>query len=342
MFLQASNKKRPVISMRVLMLIMSCIAVLSISPVSAHTGVTIAAQGDRSYYLGEEVVFSGYNYDSGSTYLFITGPDISNSGGKLTSPHQNATSGNPGSFEIVKTKPDKTWEYTLYSYNLGIHPGPYTIYAASQPKTKDQLNNATFGNASIIFKQPFITAEISPSSTPKGQPFIISGYAEGNPREVQIWIIGKNFLFNATNPVNPDSTYRFTVDPKITEKIPKGQCYLIVQHPMQNNQLDIIPRDGWVRNLQLNNGTNLFRALGPGSLQGNDAKEGLIVALNDPIVDDTYAEIPLMVDDPGISTSQGPPATTTPVQQQTQKAPFQYAPAGTIVLIWGIVVWSRR
>jgi len=329
--------------MMILVLIMSCIAVMSISPVSAQTGVTITAQGDQSYYLGEEVIFTGYNYDSDSTYLFMTGPDISSSGGKLTSPYQNATSGDPGSFEMVKTKPDKTWEYTVYTYNLGIHPGPYAIYAVSQPKTKDLVTGEQFSTVSIILKQPFITAELSPSSVPKGQPFSITGYAEGNPRAVQIWIIGYKFLFNTTNPVNPDSYYNFTVDPKIAEKIPKGQSYLIVQHPMQNNQLDIIVSGDWVYNLQLNNGTNLFRAFGPGSLRGNDVQEGLIFALNDPGVDDTYTEIPLIVDDTGISTPGGPPAMTFgAVQQQTQKAPLQYAPLGAIVLIGGIVAWSRR
>jgi hypothetical protein len=326
----------------ILVLIMSCIAVLSISPVSAQTRVTITAQGDQSYYLGEEVVFNGYNYDSDSTYLFITGPDISPSGGKLTSPHQNATSGNPGSFEIVKTKPDKTWECTFYTNNLGIHPGSYTIYAVSQPKTKDQLTSEQFSTVSIILKQPFITAEISPSSIPKGQPFIITGYAEGNPREIQIWIIGDNYLFNTTNAVDPDSSYNFTVDPKIAEKIPKGQGYLIVQHPMQNNQLDIVASGDWVRSLQLNNGTNLFRSGGAGSLQGNDAAQALITALNDPSVDDTYTVIPLIVDDTGISTPRGPPVMTTPVQTPTQAAPLVYAPLGAIVLIGGIVVFSRR
>ena len=58
----------------VLLLIIVGAAALMISPVSADTGVTIAAQGDQSYYLGEKVVFSGHNYDSDSTYLFITGP----------------------------------------------------------------------------------------------------------------------------------------------------------------------------------------------------------------------------------------------------------------------------
>ena len=45
----------------ILLLIVAGTAVLSVSPVSADTGVTIAAQGDHSYYLGEKVVFSGHN-----------------------------------------------------------------------------------------------------------------------------------------------------------------------------------------------------------------------------------------------------------------------------------------
>jgi len=90
---------------------------------------------------------------------------------------------------------------------------------------------------------------------------------------------------------------------------------------MQNNQLDIVVSGDWVRNLQLNHGTNLFRFNGAGSLQGNDAAQAIIAALNDPVVDDTYTGIPLIVDDTGISTPQGQTATTTPVQHQTQAAP---------------------
>ena len=107
----------------ILLLIIVGAAALMISPVSADTGVTIAASGVQSYYLGEKVVFSGHNYDSDTTYLFITGPGISNGGGKLTSPQQDVVSGNPGSFDVVKTQPDKTWEYTYYTYNLSWMPG---------------------------------------------------------------------------------------------------------------------------------------------------------------------------------------------------------------------------
>jgi hypothetical protein len=346
MFIPVNNTQSRFWKM-ILLLIMAGTVALSISPVSAETGIPFAASGDQSYYLGEEVVLNGFNYDSDFTYLFITGPDISMSGGKLTSPHQNVVSGNPDSFDRVKTKPDKTWEYTFYTANLGINPGQYTIIAVSQPKTKDQLDGVKFFKVSIILKKEFVSAKISPSPVPKGQPFTITGFAEGDPSAVQLWIIGDNYVFNTTVPVNPDSSFTFNAGTQISEKLPKGQCYLIVQHPMQNNQPEIVVSGDWVKNLQLNEGssmggTNVFRIKGAGSLQGIDAAQALIAAINDSTVDDTYTEVPFYVDDTGISAPQAQAATPTQSQPQTKPAPLQYAPIGAITLIVGILVWRRR
>jgi hypothetical protein len=317
--------------------------------VSAGTGVTIAAQGDQSYYLGEKVVFSGHNFDSDSTYLFITGPGtfmngpgIPSDGGKLTSPLQAVISGNPDSFTVVRTKPDKTWEYSYYTANLPVDAGTYTVYAVSQPKAKGQLGAAA-ANVGIILKKPFITAEISPATISPGEPFTVSGFAEGIPPAVQIWIIGDNYVFNTTTPVNPDASFTFTGDSQLSGKLPKGQCYLIVQHSMQNNTFDIIASGDYVRNLQGNNGMILFKIHGAGSLQGSDAADALIAAFSDPgNGDDTYTEIPFLVDDTGISTPQAQPTTTTPVQSPAQSALLPFALVGTVVLVLGIVVWKRH
>jgi hypothetical protein len=331
----------------ILLLIIAGAAVLMISPVLADTVttiagkgvVTIAARGDQSYYQGEKVVFSGVNSDSDSTYLFITGPNLPNGGGRLSSQSQNPVSGDPGSFTMVKTKPDKTWEYAWYTYNAKLDAGTYTIYAVSQPKTKDQFNDlTTYGTFSIIYKKPYITAGISPSSVSKGQPFTVTGIAEGIPPAVQIWIICDNYVFNTTTPVNPDASFTFTGDTQLSGKLPKGQCYLIVQHPMADNQFDFVVSGDYVRNLKLNNGTNIFKFTGPGSLQGSDAADALIAAISDQeandhtYTNDTYTIVPFQVTD----------ATTAPVQRTTQHAPLQYAPLGAIVLVLGIAVWNRH
>ena len=325
----------------ILLLIIAGAAALMISPVSADTGVTISANGDQSYYYGEEVILHGNNSLSDSTYLFITGPNLPSGGAKLTFPHEGAVSGNPGTFTVVKTRPDTTWEYTYYTANIMMDAGSFTIYAASQPTTNDLAANATSSRVSIILKRPFIMANISPVT--KGEPFTVWGTAEGNPPSVQIWIIGDNYEFNTTTPVNPDASFVFNGDTQLSGKLPKGQCYLIVQHSMQNNTFDIVASGDYVRNLQGNNGMILFRIKGAGSLQGKDAADALIAALSDPKNgDDTFTVIPFMVDDLGTSVPQSQPITTTPVPNQTQHAPLPYAPVGAIILIWGIAVWKRH
>jgi hypothetical protein len=331
----------------ILLLIIVGTAALLISPVSADTGVTIAASGTHSYYQGEKVVFSGHNYDSDTTYLFITGPGvfmtgpgIPGDGGKLTSPRQEVVSGNPGSFDIIRTNADKSWEYVYYTHNLNVDAGTYTIYAVSQPKAKDQLNGVSSANVGIILKKPFITAAISPASVTKGQPFTVNGTAEGEPPSVQIWIIGDNYVFTTTTPVNPGASFTFHGDTQLSGKLPEGQCYLIVQHSMQNNTFDIVVSGDYVRTLQGNNGMNLFRINGAGSLQGSDAADALVAAFSDTYtVDDTFTEIPFQVTDAGSPTPPATAAATAPVQGP---ALLPFALIGGVVLVLGIVVWKRH
>ncbi len=314
---------------------------------SAGTGVTLAAQGDQSYYLGEKVVLSGHNYDSDTTYLFITGPGtfmtgpgIPRGGAKLTSPLQAVVNGSPDSFTPVKTNPDKTWEYAWYTANLPVDAGTYTIYAASQPKTKDQPGPDA-ANVGIILKKPFITAEISPAVISNGAPFTVSGIAEGNPETVQAWIFGKNYYSKAMVPVNADASFRYVVPREVSGRLTSGQYFVIVQHPMQNTTFDIDVSGDFVRDANL---MNLIKITGPGSLQGSDAADALVAVFSDPRNgDDTYTEIPFQVTDAGSPTSQASPsATTTPVQSPAGPALLPFALIGGVVLVLGIVVWKRQ
>ena len=286
----------------ILLLLLSGAAVLLISPAFAGTGVTISADRGQSYYLGEKVVLRGQNTDSDSTYLFLTGPNLQDTGVKLSSPDKAVVSGDPDSFTVVKTKSDKTWEYLFYTANLPLDAGTYSIYAVSRPETKDQLSPES-ANVGFILKKPFIIADVSPSSIVKGTPFTVTGTAEGIPPAVQVWIFGDNYMFNTTTPVNPDASFTFIADTTMSEKIPKGRNYLIVQHPMADNLFDIHISDDYVRNLKLNNDTTLFKLIGPGSLQGSNAADALISAfhdgmVNDPaLTNDTFAIIPFKVGD---------------------------------------------
>jgi len=261
----------------------------------ADSGVTISADGTRSYYLGEKVVFRGQNADSDSTYLFLTGPNLPATGGKLTSPKEAAVSGNPDTFTVVKTNADKSWEYSFYTANLLLDAGSYTVYAASQPTTED-LSGPYASSVSIILKKPFIFATHAPSTVSRGQSFTVTGTAEGNPSEVQVWIIGDNYAYTTKTPVNSDANFSFTADGTLSGKLPAGQNYLFLQHSMQDNQFDIDISGDYVRNIKLNNGTNLFKITGTGSLQGSDAADALMAALSSTEArDDTFTVIPFQV-----------------------------------------------
>ena len=135
--------------------------------------------------------------------------------------------------------------------------------------------------------------------------------------------------------------YKYEIPQEVTGKLESGQYFVIVQHPMQNNRFDIDVSGDYVRSLKLNNGTNLFRISGPGSLQGSDAADALIAAFSDTYtVDDTFTEIPFPVTDAGSPTPPATAAATAPVQGPAALLPF--ALIGGVVLVLGIVVWKRH
>jgi hypothetical protein len=206
-------------------------------------------------------------------------------------------------------------------------------------------DSTTYGTASIILKKPFITAEISPNPVVRGKAFAVTGFAEGIPPEVQIWIIGNNYASPARTPVNQNASFTFTGTEALSGSLVPGQYWLFVQHPMQNNLFDIDINGDYVRNLKMNNGTNLFRIAGPGSLQGPDAADALVAAFGTPEMKnvDTYTVIPFQVTEAGGSASPVPAATTAPVQSPAQTTPLlPFALIGGVVLVLGIVIWKRH
>ena len=326
--------KRPSMVWWILLLLIIAGAAVLVLPVSAadpasvanNPVVTIVAHGTGSYYLGEKVTFSGMNSGSDSTYLYITGPNLPATGAELTSPDKAAISGNPDTFTVAKTNADTTWEYSWYTAGLRLDAGSYTIYAASKPETEDQLAGTPYGTTYIIIKKPFISAGISPAPVLKGQPFTISGIAQGVPPNVQLWIFGDNYTFVTTTPVNSDGSFTFNANATLSGELPAGQDFLIVQHPMADNQFDIGVSGNYVRDFKQGNGTNLFTTSGPGSLQAGDAADALAAAFSarethdDTYTNDTYTFIPFQLAGTGSSAStlpqvpvRAPPSQIVPI-----------------------------
>ncbi len=290
--------------------------------------VTIVAAGDQSYYLGEEIKFSGTNTESYKTYLFISGPNLPTNGGQIDTPNPRTpgvTDNVPNTFKVIDVNGDNTWSWKWGTSAVALDAGTYTIYAVSQPRdaANNHLANAAFGTVSIIIKKPFVSATASQSTVAQGDKLFITGTAEGNPVGVRIWILGKNYPTDVSQvkdeSVNTDASFKYEVTQSATKTLYPGQYFVVVQHPMQNNVFDIyasttdpsgalIPNAGAVvYNKQLiatntagANGAQVFTLLGMGSLQGSDAAEALVQGINSPNVDDTYTKLQFLVEVPVI------------------------------------------
>src|SRR5208337_1401113 len=283
--------------------------------------VTVVAAGSQSYYLGEEVQFSGTNTESQYTYLFITGPNLKPIGSQIQSldPRNYAVvDGDPTTFQQVSVLGDNTWSWQWGTASVALDAGTYTVYAVSQPEGTDNLNNVAYGTVSIIIKKPFVSATASQSTVAQGDPVYITGTAEGQPSlGVNIWIMGKNFAMVASEAVNSDSSFSYELKGTDTLNLYAGQYFIVVQHPMLNGVFDV-----YAQPLPQNVGTTGassivytmaptgatvtaptqdFALSGPGSLQGSDAAEALVQAINSPNVDDTYTKLQMLVETPVIT-----------------------------------------
>jgi hypothetical protein len=264
--------------------------------------VTITATGTGVYYLGEEITLSGTNTDSDITYLFLTGPNLGTNGVKLSDPGVNAVNGSAATFTTVAVETDDTWVYRWDTSNLNrtLESGGYTIYAVSEPHSKDSLSGVpyspTLGGApywttSVQLRPPSIVAAVSAATIAKGDTLTISGIAGGSPDNVYIWIFGKNYDVFQQPVIVEYTSFEYTIGSDTTENLTSGQYFIVVQHPMFNGADVTANASGYIE--------------GPGiaplnlePLTAPEAASALMNVLDSPYVDDIYANLTFTVGEP--------------------------------------------
>jgi hypothetical protein len=299
----------------ILSLTLLCFFVI-VYPVMAGE-VTITASGTQTYFRGEEISFSGTNTESGTTYLFMTGPSLPPIGSQIQYPGNPVTDGVSATFQTADVRSDGTWYWTWNTAGSGLDAGTYTIYAVSGPRDRDNLAGVQYQTVSVVIKKPFIEA----SSSLNGDSLDISGSAVGNPSHgVQIWILGENYAEIRTVPVDQTGSFRFTIPYGTAANPAHGMFSVILQHPMMNDQFDIVRSEinpDYVRNIQT--GSDLFPLFGPSARKGSEAAVMLFQALNDPRVDDTYWSMQFGTEPPG-AASPGPTSNPLPEHEITPAA----------------------
>ena len=137
--------------------------------------VTLFADGDMSYYIGEKVLFSGLNAASPDTYLFICGGNLPVKGGRLTDPYIPVENGVAESFTRVTVSRDQSWEYIWNTAFTSLPPGQYTIYAVSGPYDRMSLAESSYASLSIWIKGGHVTAVSDKSHITLGEDLLLTG-----------------------------------------------------------------------------------------------------------------------------------------------------------------------
>ena len=301
--------------------------------------VTIAASGDGSYYIGDEIKLTGTNTDSDTIFLFVTGQNLKQNGVILKAlPTMNeaytATSG-----DTVAVKTDDTWEYKWDTTRIGVDTGAYTIYATSRltnGKSSDpivttsplgtawdksfgvgkagdhiavKLSDSEYATISVNLKQPFLSAVPSSTVIAQGDKLYITGTAEGNPSTLKMYIFGPNYFTEESITVNDDGSYEKKFD--VPSDLSSNQYFVVVQHPMYNGLFDVKLKDStdgkytyfYIDNTTTGNlaGTQgSFIVKGDNKLQGSQAADALTKMIDDANIDDIYTKLTFTVAAPYI------------------------------------------
>ncbi len=148
----------PVFCLIVLAVLVPLVSAVDPAGTGSDGTVTIARLAQVKYYIWEDsVTFSGTNTVSGTTYLFITGPNLKPNGAQIQSTHPGQSpviDGDASTFLAARVGPDNSWSYTWDTHNVMIDSGMYTVYAASTPRDLPHINSTHSDRMSIIMAPP--------------------------------------------------------------------------------------------------------------------------------------------------------------------------------------------
>lgn len=178
--------------------------------------VTIARLDKLRYIIGEDtVMFSGTNTASGTTYLFITGPNLDVKGSQIQKdwPREYpVTDGDASTFQVAVVGPDNRWSYTWDTHNAHVDSGAYTVYAAGAPRDIPHINSTHSDRISFIMLPP--KGAILPTDT-------VTSTGAGDDSAVTItqpksgrFSIGDTLTFSGTN-TGSGITYLFITGPNL-------------------------------------------------------------------------------------------------------------------------------
>jgi hypothetical protein len=223
-------------------LLLLCAAVCVLQPVMAENGtITIAYRGSGGSYIGDTIVFDGYNTFGNTTLIKITGPGLPSDG---VSP--NNLNGPAGTTISAGVDQYGMWKYVWYASNV---PGLEKLQTARYTFTAmDAANPGKSTTTSLMLKKPEFYITVSPNPSYPGDYIELIGSAEQDISYAKIDITDASgrILHTFTSPVGSSGylNYGFHGD------MDPGQYTVTVSNPSIkapfSTVLSVVPREGTV------------------------------------------------------------------------------------------------
>jgi len=177
---------------------------------------------------------------------------------------------------------------------------------------------------------------VSSSTFGQGQSWILTGSAPGY-ENLQVWMFGPVEVLFFVQKIEPDGSYTISLLPEKTREMDPGNYHAVIQFPHEPGLYDIQVKDWQVINTKKPVAQEQIFSLmlPPRTPFSQIAYASLILALNDPAVNDTYADVPFVIT-PAPVTEPDPekvPVLIHPIEDHTRGD--QFVIDGTTTLFEG-------
>lgn len=226
-----------ILSRMISFLVLFIAMAVCLQPVMAvNDSISIAYRGAGGNYIGDTIIFDGYNHVGNITVLRVTGPGLPAGGVPVYDLNGKEGTGNP-----VVVNADGSWRFAWYTFMIqNIDRMQTARYYITALDLGDPSKTAT---TSLLMKKPEFNVVASPNPLETGMYLQLLGTAEKGTFDIRIDITDKAgkvlHTYNTAASASGYFNYGFHVD------MPPGDYFVTISSPSMKSTyrtiLTVIP-----------------------------------------------------------------------------------------------------
>jgi hypothetical protein len=211
-------------------------AICMLPALAENQTVSIAYRGAGGYYIGDTIIFDGYDIAGNVTVLKLTGPGLPSGGVPVYDLNGKEGTGNP-----IEVNADGSWRFVWYTSNIkGVDKMLTARYYITALDFGDPTQSAT---TSMMMKKPDFYIVASPNQLETGDYVQLLGTAERGTSAIRIQITDRNgrvfHFYDTSASASGYFNYGFHID------MPPGDYTVTISSPSvistYSTMLTVIP-----------------------------------------------------------------------------------------------------